>query len=94
MARQIECNESCWELVPTYRVIGSTGVHTATVFHGHTLVIAEDEAWVTLTTFHTHVLTARWSNHTLTRLRTRTHTQRVRAVGRTGQSCKEEERER
>lgn len=87
------CDESHWELVPAYRVIGSTGVHTATVFQGHTLVVAEDEARVTLTTFYTHVLTARRSDHTLTRLWTRTHTQRVGAVGRTGQRCMEEQRE-
>lgn len=58
------------EAVLTYRVIGSSGVHTATVFQWHTFVIAEDKAWVTLTTFHTDVLTARQSSHTPTCLRT------------------------
>lgn len=74
------------EVIPTHRVIGPTGVHTATVFQGHTLVVAEDEAWVTLTALHAHVLTAGCSDHTQTRLRTRTHAKRVGAVGRTGQS--------
>lgn len=82
------------EDVPTYRVIGSTGVHTATVFQGHTLVVAENEARVTLTTFHTHVLTARWSDHTQARLWTRTHTQRVGAVWRTGQGFMEKQNNR
>lgn len=77
-------------LVTTHRMIISAAVHTATFFQRHTLVIAEDEAWVALATFHTHILTARWSNYTQTRLRTRAYTQRVGTVGRTIQSCVEE----
>lgn len=58
----------------TYRVIESTSVHTSTFFEGYTLVIAEDEAWVTLTTLYTHVLTSRWTSCTYTCFWTGTHT--------------------
>lgn len=71
------------EAALTHRVIRSTGVHASTFFEGHALVIAEDEAWVTLTALHTYVLTARWADHTHARFRTGTHAQRVGAVGRT-----------
>lgn len=66
-------------------MIRSTGVHASTFFEGHALVIAEDEAWVTLTTLHTCVRTARWADHTHARFWTGTHAQRVGAVGRTVQ---------
>ena len=54
----------------THRVIGSTGVHAAAVFQGHTLVVAEDEARLTLAALHTQVLATGGSRHTQTRLRT------------------------
>lgn len=61
----------------TYRIVSPTGVQTATVFQRNTSVIAEDEAWVTLTALHTHVLTARRAGRTQTSFRTGAHTQGV-----------------
>lgn len=77
------------EATLTHRVIRSTGVQASTFFEGHALVIAEDEAWVTLTTLHTCVLTARWAVHTHARFWTGTHAQGVGAVGRTVQGFME-----
>lgn len=80
---------SATEAALTHRVIRSTCVHASTFFQGHALVIAEDEAWVTLTTLHTCVLTARWADHTHARFWTGTHAQRVGAVGGTVQGFME-----
>lgn len=79
-----------WAL--TYRVIGSISVHTSTIFKGYALVVAEDEAWVTLTTLHTHVLTARWTAYTHACFWTGTCAQRVGAVVRTVPGFAEEKR--
>ena len=74
-------------------MIVSAGVHTAAVFQGHTLVVAEDVARVTLAALHTHVLTAGRPPHTQAGLGTGAHTQRVGAVGGAGQGCMEGQRQ-
>lgn len=70
-------------------MIGPAGVHTAAVLQRHTLVVAEDEAWVALATLHAHVLAAGGRDYPQTRLWTGTGTQSVGAVGRTFQGCTE-----
>lgn len=67
-------------------------VHTAAVFHRHTLVVTEDETGVTLTALHAHVFTAGGADYAQTCLGTRAHTQRVGAVRGAGQSCRGTER--
>lgn len=78
--------------LPTYRVIGSTGVQAATVFQSHTLVAAEDETWVTLTTLRANLCAAGGADHAQTGLWTGAHTQGVGAVGRTDLGCIERQR--
>lgn len=82
------------EAALTYRVIGSTSVDASTFFEGYALVVAEDEAWVTLTTLHTQVLTARWTTCTHACFWTGTHAQRVGTVGWTVQGFVEEQIEK